>query len=123
MYEERVQWMEYKGLRYLSLDYSNVDIADMPIIFEHVKREVKQGPPTKSTIYLTNVENVHFSLNMVSMFNKLASETKPWDKGGAIMGVKGLVKVMYDAFAKVNPMPMKTFEKREDALEWLLTIK
>ena len=121
MYEDRIKWIQHNGRRILSLDYSNFDVEKLPEFFEEVKKAVSKEPPN-SVLYLVNVRDLKFSLNVLNMFNKLAEETKPYDKGGAILNVKGLVKVMYDAYSKIFTKPIRTFDNTDKALEWLSTL-
>lgn len=121
MYEDRIQWITHKGFRVLSINYQNLTPPELPGIFAKLLDVVKKEP-AGSTLYLTDVRGLHFNTSMIGLFSKLGADTKPYDKAGAIMGVTGLVKVMYDGFSKFAKVPMKTFDKREDALEWLIKI-
>lgn len=119
MYEDRIQWTTYKGVRLLMLSYTNAMPDQLPGIIAKVVETVSKEP-LGSTRYLIDVTGLHFNTSVLGMFNKMSNDTKPYDKCVAILGVTGLVKVMYDAFSKIAKVPTRTFNTKEEALEWLI---
>ena len=118
MYEDRIKWIEHKGKRILSLDYSGLPIEELtPFQDELYKVIIKEE--LNSIIYLTNVSTFKFSMKTLNQFNQLANVTKKYEKGVAIYGATGLIKVMYDGFAKLYGKPIKACNSREEALEWI----
>ena len=77
---------------------------------------------TNSILYLTSVANLKFSTRCLNQFNQFAKVTKPYDKASAILGATGLVKIMYDSYAKLFGKPIRAFNSREEALEWLVNL-
>src|SRR5690554_5497832 len=112
MYEDRIKWIEHKGKRILSLDYSNLPSEDLTPMQNEVARVVTKEPPN-SVVYLTDVSNFKFSMKTLNQFNQLANVTKPHDKIVAILGATGLIKVMYDGYAKLFGKPIRAFNSRE----------
>ena len=118
MYEDRIKWIEHKGKRILSLDYKDFPVEELTMIHDEILKVISKEPPN-SVAYLTNVEDFKFSMKILNQFNQFSKVTKPYDKGGAILGATGLVRVMYDGFAKFFGKPIKTCDTREEALEWI----
>jgi hypothetical protein len=119
MYEDRVKWIEYKGKRILELKYSGLPAAEIPDMFDVIFQKISNEEPN-SVIYLMDASNMNFSMKTITLFNQFASKTKPFDKGVALLGATGLIKIMYDGFSKVFTKTLKTFDSREEALEWLV---
>lgn len=121
MYEDRIKRIEHKGKRIFSLDYSNMSAEKLPDMFEEIKKAIVNEPP-KSVLCLVCLDNLHFSTKTLSLFNKLTEEIKPYDKATAVLGVKGLIKVMYDGYSKLAKQQVKTFENKNEALDWLASL-
>lgn len=118
MSTERVKWIMHKNRKILFLDYSGLLPEQLePVVDEALKaHKTEQFGTISCCVY---AENLHFNTSVVNKFNALVNETKPYMKATAVVGVKGLIKIMYDAVAKFTNAEMKTFDKKEDALDWL----
>lgn len=75
-----------------------------------------------SVLYCVDVSKVKFSVKVINILSGNCDKTKEHDKALAVVGVTGLVKVMYDGFAKLCKSPLKTFSTEEEAKEWLISL-
>jgi hypothetical protein len=69
MYEDRIKWIEHKGKRILSLDYSGLPIEEQAMMQEEILKVVSRETPN-SILYLTSVANLKFSTRCLNQFNQ-----------------------------------------------------
>ena len=120
MYEDRIKFIQHKGKRIFCNDYTGLSPEEaVEMLGEITKAEVKE--PIGSILSCGNYTNMKFNLNVVNAFNKDTKENSKYYKATACVGIKGLIKVMYDAVSKFTKQDMKTFESESEALDWLAT--
>ncbi len=120
MYESRIQWITHKGKKVLYSDFSGLFPEDAAKMLQELGEVIKKEP-VGSILSLFNYENVHFSVNMLSAFNKATPEHTIYFKASASIGIKGLVKAMFDTAIKLAKQESKVFNNKEEALDWLAT--
>lgn len=121
MYEDRMKFVEHKGKRILETNFRSMTIEQLPEFSEEFI-EIVSKEAQGSVLSLVDVTDFHFSVKAVGIFNKNSERTKLYDKACAIVGTTGLLKVMYDGFAKFFKMPLKACNSREEALDWLASL-
>ena len=68
---------------------------------------------------LTNIEGMYFNNTIFSAFSKYVRENTPYVKASAVVGMTGLIAIMYNGFVKVTGREVKAFRSETDALEYL----
>lgn len=116
---KRVQLIEYKGKKITSLDFSSCDKKLIPDLIEEAEALVKTQP-LNSVLTLTDLTDFRFDAKMIELFKELTAHNKPYVKAGAIIGIKGLQKVAYDAVMRFSNRNIPLFSDRQEALEWLI---
>jgi high-affinity nickel permease len=120
MYEGRIYYLEHKGKKILYSDFSGLFFEDASKMLQELGEVIKKEPPG-SILSLFNYEDVHFSVNMLSAFNKATPEHTKYFKASASIGIKGLVKAMFDTAIKLAKQENKVFSDKGQALDWLAT--
>jgi hypothetical protein len=115
---EIVQIIEHKGKRITYLDFSNCDRKKVVDMLAEIQPLIKAQPP-KSVLTLVNVDRLVFNTEILKAFQSFTAENKPFVKAGAVLGIKGLQKVAYDAVMKIAERNLPMFNTYEEAIEWL----
>lgn len=116
----RIQFVDYRGKRVLSADYSNLRPEEVMKAIEEAK-DVLKKEPAGSVLTLTNVENTFFNTDLLNHFNSfMSNECNTYIKAGAVIGIKGIQKIAYDTIMKFSKTKMPTFEDKQKALDWLV---
>lgn len=121
MYEERIQWINHKGKKVLSCNYSDLAPNDLDQLKSKIIN-IMVNEPLHSVLSIVDGTNLHFGMKVMSYFSDLSAECDPYFKAIAVVGVTGLVRVMYDGVAKFSKTTMKTFNNKEGALNWLINL-
>ncbi len=118
---EGISTISYKNKSIIYIDYS-VAGTDKDKILQLIKagtEEYRKHPP-KSVISLLNVANVRFDMDVVNALSESRPLSGPYEKKIAIIGLKGLLKVIYNAVVQLAQREaIKIFESEAEAKEWL----
>jgi hypothetical protein len=76
--------------------------------------------PRGSVIALADLTDTLASAGAVQLFKESASETKPFIARQALIGITGMKRYAAQTVALFAGQPMKVFDSREAALDWLV---
>jgi hypothetical protein len=115
----RVYFVETGDARILFIDFSNCDLADaVPIIRE--ARGIIASQPPGSLLTLTNVAGARVSPALAKVMKEFADHNKPYVRAGAVVGLSGVMRGIYEAVVKFTGRDLPVFQTIDDARAWLL---
>jgi len=116
---ERLTQTSHRGHSVLSVDYSGLrdTQAILDLIWASSDRIVAE--PKGSVRVVLVVKDVHIATKTVGALKEAGLRNKPHLKGVAIVGLSGLLRVIYVTMSKVMEMEMPLFDTREQAADWL----
>ena len=113
------QIINYKNHAVVYLDFSNLRSTDeINDLIGKAIAEIRRRP-LKSVLTLTNIDGMYFNNTIFSVFSKYVRENSPYVKASAVVGMTGLISIMYNGFVKVTGREVKAFRSETDALEYL----
>ncbi|HEY6972562.1 MAG TPA: hypothetical protein VJA94_25355, partial [Candidatus Angelobacter sp.] len=115
----RVKFIEYKGKRVLFIDYAGCDIAMLKAVTEEMHRVIAQEPPN-SVLTLNDVTGTSFDSESVAVLKSKVAANAPYVKRAAVIGISGLQQLIYEGIQKFSERKIPSFNKRQDALEYLV---
>lgn len=116
---ERVKYIDHSGKKVLLFDFSNVkDCTEMYEVFDKAKAAVAKEKP-KTVRMLTDVSNAHYNIDVVQEFKNWSKFNTPFALASAVIGASGVKKVFLDAVIKFTGREVKTFDGKDEALNWL----
>src|SRR5258705_8097716 len=116
---ERLTTLHHRDVSILVVDYSDIKEQQdtLDLVWASSDRIVAQ--PLGSVRVLMSVEGAHFSPQVLSPLKEAALKNKPHLKGVAVVGLSGLLRVIYLGMSKLMEMEMPAFDTRNEALDWL----
>jgi len=112
--------VEHLGKTVVVHNYVAIEDEDfVNAINYNVADSIKRNNP--DLLLLLDISNAYISTEVLDAFKQAAIDIKPYTKKIALVGVKGIQKVFFKVvltFSKSNNI--KSFETREDALNWLV---
>jgi hypothetical protein len=109
----------HKGKAILYLDFTNMkDKAEIIKLEEDGVAYIRKQP-LNSVLTLTNMESMFFNNELKKYFEEVVKGNAPHVKAGAVIGMTGLISVMYNAFVTVTGRNIKSFRSKEEALDYL----
>ena len=101
------------------LDYTNCNFTELHKRIEEVMAWMLKQPKD-SLFTLSDFSGVSFNKDILEAFKKLALHNKPFVKAGAVVGIKGLQKVAYNAIMTFSRRNMPAFNTRDEAMNWIV---
>lgn len=112
--------MEYKGKKIVLFDFSHCTKEEIPPIVEEAKVWMSQQAPG-SVLTLTDVSDTTFNSDTIEAMKGFTVHNKPFVKAAAVVGIRGLLKAVYNFVTYFSQRNIPIFETREKAMDWLVT--
>lgn len=112
--------INYNGHNIVYLDFSNMKIKDEIMKLEADGAKMIRSFPKASVLTLTNMENMFFNNEIRSYFSEIVKGNTPYVKASAVIGLTGLIGIMYNSFVAITGRNIKSFKTKEDALNYLI---
>jgi hypothetical protein len=119
-----VQFVEHDGKRILWMSFAN--LRDEPVALqaiEEAKQFVATQPRKKELLTLVDVSRMRYTNAVLAAFRELTKADEPYEKAVAVYGMHGVGLIAFRANNLITGGRLKGFEKREEALAWLLAQK
>jgi len=115
---KRVQFVEHQGKRILMTDFSGADPQLLKAIAAECFHGVSRQPP-KSLRTLSDIAGAEYSGEVLNILTELVTKNRPYVLRGAVVGVTGLRFFALKTLISVSKRPIKLFDTRLQALDWL----
>lgn len=115
---ERAQFVEHKGKQIFRMDCRDATLDEMNKVIEECILQVR-SKPEKSVLTLTVAGGSSFSGETISRLKELARDNTPYVKAGAIVGVTGLYKVVFNAVSIFSKRRFYLFDTIDEAMDFL----
>ena len=117
---DRAKFVEHKGKQIFVMDCRDATLDEMNAIIEECILQVRKQPE-KSVFTLTISGGSAFSGETISKLKAVARDNTPYVKAGAIVGVTGLYKVVFNAVAMFSKRRFYLFDTVDEAMDFLAT--
>lgn len=113
--------IEEKGVKIYNLDFSNISNHDQ------IKKTIQEcekfirSQPKESLLTLTNVEGMRFNSEIKEKFTAFVQGNKPYVKASAVVGLNGLIQILYNGMVKITGRNLKAFKTKDEAIEYLIS--
>lgn len=116
----KVNFITHKGKEILFLDYAGSGPADILAIIDEGKKAVSSRPE-KAVMTLSDFTDVRFDESTSSAIKEFTAHNKPYVRAGAVVGVTGLKRIIFEAAMKFSGRRLSTFSTIDEAKDWLAT--
>lgn len=117
----RTRFIEHAGRKILLLDFSG--IADPQAAYDAISEArdiVARNAPDGSLLTLTLVKDSHFDSGVLKAIRELAEHNKPYVRAGAVVGLAGLMKVVFNTLIHLTGRNIKSFDDADAAKAYLV---
>jgi hypothetical protein len=116
-----VEFIEHEGRRILFMDFGRIKDPEIVLrAIEEAKSFVARQPKRKELLTLVDVQKLRFNDDILKAFRDLTKHDEPWEKAVAVFGLTQLGAVAFRANNLMTGGRLKGFEKKDEALKWLL---
>ena len=118
----RSRWIRWKDREVLYQDFTGCqsDLVKLSREVAAVDALITRQPPG-SVIALADLADTVATAGAVQLFKGSAAQTRPFIERQALIGVHGMKRYAAQTVALFAGQPMKVFESRESALDWLVS--
>lgn len=111
----------FKGHEIVYIDYSNLnDKEDIFQVIDEGSTYIR-SKPNGSVLSLVNMENMFFNNEIRSYLADNVKLNNPHIRRSAVFGLKGLISIMYKSFLLLTGRDAKSFNTKEEAMEYLIS--
>lgn len=114
----RVTFITHAGKQMLHLDFSKADVATVKATVEEAKPVIAKQP-AGTVLTLTDVSDSQLTPESSNAFKEFTAHNKPYVRAGAVLGVTGLKKVIFNTVVSVQGRNLKAFSSVDEAKDWL----
>jgi hypothetical protein len=106
-----IYYLDFTNLKTLSAIQSRIEECRLFI----------WGQPENSLLTLTNVEGMHFNNEIRDAFTKFVKGNQPYVKAGAVIGLSGLMQIVYNGMVAITGRNIKAFKTKDEAIRYLVS--
>jgi hypothetical protein len=120
---KRAKFSKHQDKMILSLNFANLEIDEAYEAIDY-SAGIIEKMPKNSVFTLTNITDTNYNQDLIDALRTFAQKNKPHVIAGAVIGVEGIKKTVFNTLLKVTGRKnMKMFSNEEEALRWLVTQK
>ncbi len=119
----RVEKIIHKGKEVVYLDFSGLDIQRR----DEIKATIENGKKVietyshASALTLVNFSDTRYSSEVVADFRGFTEHNKSYVKKGAVIGIHGMTKIVFDGVMRLTGRNLPIFASKEEAMDWLVS--
>jgi hypothetical protein len=111
----------YQEVEIIYLDFTNMKRESDILRLEDDGSKLIKKQAFNSALTLTNMDGMYFNNTIRNHFIQRVKENTPHVKASAVIGLNGLIAMMYNSFVVQSRRNVKLFRKKEEALEYLVS--
>lgn len=115
--------IRHKNVDIIYLDFTNMRNQSEILKLEDEGAALIQKQKFNSALTLTNMDGMFFNNDIRNHFTKVVKENTPFVKAGAVIGLNGLISIMYKSFIAITGRNIKLFKSKEEALDYLSSLR
>jgi hypothetical protein len=115
----RVRFVQHREKTILIQDYSNLQPGQEFVELVRKARTLIDSQPLHSVLTVVDATNSVFDTGVLITLKDFVKANTPYMKYTAVVGITGLKQVGLMAVSKAAGRPFKTFETREEAMDFL----
>jgi hypothetical protein len=118
---ERVSTIQHQGKGIIFIDISHLMNSDEQIATFNRAQELICSQPPGSVLSLIDYTGIHYNMPAVEAQKAYSKAITPYMKASAVVGVTGMLLVVFRSVVKLTKRKIVVFETREAALDWLVS--
>jgi hypothetical protein len=117
----RTRFIEHAGRKILLLDFSHIPDTQTALdAIAEARAMVARQAPDESLLTLTHVTGAHFDSGVLKAIRELAEHNRPYVRAAAVVGLSGLMKVVFNTMVHLTGRNLRAFESLEAAKAYLV---
>ena len=119
---ERLTTVHHRTVPVLVVEYSGIQDTQEALDLIWASSAAIVAQPLGSVRVLMSIAGAHIAPPIIGALKDAALRNKPHLKGVAVVGLGGLLRIVYLTMSKLMEMEMPAFDTRDEALDWLAAL-
>ena len=115
---ERAKYITYEDVEIFFIDFSSCPIEEALKVIQAAEPQIR-SKPEKSVLTLTYTDGGKFDSRVIGSLKEFTKGNEPYVKAAAVVGIKGLQKIVLDAVSLFSNREFATFDDMDAAKEYL----
>jgi hypothetical protein len=117
--DDRIHFVEHKGKKILSIDYSHATAHEMQLLLEHVRITVAKHAH-EQLVTLADFTGATVDHAVATRIKEVLTLDRPFVKKTAWVGSESIPHAFMENFHSFSQREIVTFKTREEAMDWLV---
>lgn len=117
----KTEIIQHKGKEVILVNLAKCSPQSTFSILDEAAGVIAQSSP-KSALILTDSTDAIYNGEVSNAMKEFSSKNTPYVKGSAVVGADALRKVLVAAIRLATKRDIRTFDSREEALDWLVSL-
>lgn len=113
-----VKFIEHKGTRILLIVFARCEMEEIVAVVREGKKLIA-AEPANSVLTLTDVTDARTNSAITRVLKEFTVHNKPYVKAGAVVGLDGLKKLIFDAVVAFSGRNLAAHDDIGKAKDWL----
>jgi hypothetical protein len=115
------QMISYKGKEIFIADLSKSSAEEAKRVFDEAIAKITKMPQ-KSVLLITDSTDAVYNQETSTVTKHFSSSISAHVKASAVVGADSMKKIMISTLRLLTKRDIKTFDTRQEAMDWLITI-
>lgn len=111
------------GKEIVYLDFTGMRNPEEIIQFELDGSKLIRAYGANKCLTLTNMEDMYFNNHIREKVGEIVKGNGPFVKASAVVGLKGLISIMYSGFISLTGRNIKLFKTKDEAINYLISVE
>jgi len=113
--------VQHKGKNIVLVNLANCSPQTTFSVLDEAAAVIAKSAPI-SALILTDSTNAIYNSEVSTAMKNFSSKNTPYVKGSAVVGADAMRKVLVAAIRVATKRDIKTFDTREQAMDWLVSL-
>ena len=115
---KRLRLIKHRGREILFLDFSSCSPDEVFEVIEMAEKIIRVQKHN-TVLTLSDVTDTRYNRSVIHALKEFVNGNKTFVRAGAVIGIDGLKKIVYDAVIKFSGRNLPAFDDVEKAKDWL----
>ncbi len=122
MTQERAQIINHRGKEVVCIDLTQLNSNnDISVILDEAAALIRTGA-LHSKLIMTDVTKAKYTKETAELMKDFTSKNTDYVKASAVVGAEGVQLILMQTIIFLTRRELKTFDNREAALDWLVSV-
>lgn len=116
----RTEILKFNDIEIFYIDFKGLKLVEEFQVVMEESAQFIRSQPSHSVYTLTDISGMRFNSDVKNEIQEFVKGNRPYVKAGCVVGVSGLLSIMFNAIMKVTGRDLKAVGSIQEGKEWIL---